>query len=81
VPFGDGQLCVNGEIFRLNPPALTDANGAVERPLDLTQPPFDSGTGMATPFSSWNFQYWYRDPAAGGSGFNTSDAVEVTFCP
>lgn len=81
VPFGDGQLCVSGEIFRLNPPGLTDFNGVAERPLDFTHPPLGSGTGMVTPGSSWNFQYWYRDPAAGGSGFNTSDAVAVKFCP
>jgi len=25
------------------------------------------------------FQYWFRDPAAGGAAFNTSDALRVTF--
>ena len=28
-----------------------------------------------------SFQLWYRDPAAGGSGFNLSNGVTVTFCP
>ena len=27
------------------------------------------------------FQAWFRDPAAGMSGFNLSDGVEVTFTP
>jgi hypothetical protein len=26
------------------------------------------------------YQCVYRDPAAGGAAFNTSDAVAVTFC-
>ena len=31
--------------------------------------------------STWNFQCFFRDPAAGGSRFNTTDAVAVTFLP
>lgn len=27
------------------------------------------------------FQYWYRNPTAGGAGFNLSDGIRVTFCP
>lgn len=27
------------------------------------------------------FQLLYRDPAAGGARFNTTNALEVTFCP
>jgi hypothetical protein len=28
-----------------------------------------------------NFQFWFRDPAAGGAAFNLSDALEVNWCP
>jgi len=30
---------------------------------------------------AWRFQFWYRNPAGGGAGFNLSDALLVTFCP
>ena len=30
--------------------------------------------------STHYFQAWYRDLAAGGMGFNLSDAIRVTFC-
>jgi hypothetical protein len=29
---------------------------------------------------AWNFQYWFRDPA-GASTSNTSNGVQVVFCP
>lgn len=32
-------------------------------------------------FSTWNLQFWYRDPLGGFTGFNFSDGIEVTFCP
>ena len=31
--------------------------------------------------STWNFQNWFRDPAAGGAFFNLSDGLEITFTP
>jgi hypothetical protein len=34
---------------------------------------------MFTPGSSWNFQFWYRDPQAGGARFNLSNALHVDF--
>jgi hypothetical protein len=30
---------------------------------------------------TWYFQAWYRDPLAGGSNTNTSDALAVPWCP
>lgn len=27
-----------------------------------------------------HFQFWYRDPLAGGAGFNLSSALSITFC-
>jgi hypothetical protein len=83
-PFGDGLRCVAAggtPIQRLGPPGASQGFGVVERPLDLTAPPAGSGPGQIQPASTWNFQYWYRDPAAGGTGFNLSNALSVTFCP
>jgi len=49
--------------------------------LDFTQEPFNSGPFAVNPFSTWNFQFWYRDPLGGPAGFNFSDGLEVMFCP
>jgi hypothetical protein len=83
IPFHDGFLCVSGGaagVFRLLPAQISDPSGAASLALDLTAPP--SPSGLITAGSTWNFQYWYRDPAgAGGTGANLSDALSVTFCP
>lgn len=81
VPFGNGFRCVGGGVFRLNPPLLPDGIGAASRALDLTAPAAASGPGQITAGSTWRFQFWYRDPAAGGAGFNLSDGLEATFGP
>jgi len=78
VPFGNGFLCAGGEIRRFHPPVLTDASGQARRVVDLTAPP---AAGRIVSDSTWNFQYWYRDPDHGGAFFNLSDGVEATFCP
>ena len=78
VPFGDGVLCVTGGVQRL-PVVTTDAFGTVDFDLDLSAPP--SPAGQITAGSTWFFQFWYRDPAAGASGFNLSNALGATFCP
>ncbi len=86
LPFGDGFLCVGGVaaggggIFRLQPPIQTDANGEAARLVDFTQPPACCGEGAILPASTWYFQFWYRDPAFGGAGFNLSDGLKVVFC-
>jgi hypothetical protein len=36
---------------------------------------------LITPGSTWTFQFWYRDLAAGGAGFNLSNELSATFCP
>jgi hypothetical protein len=83
-PFGDGYRCVgagSSGTFRLNPPVVIDATGFAHRLLDFTQPPEGSGPGKIEVGSTWYFQFWYRDPAFGGSGFNLSNGLEVVFCP
>ncbi len=68
-PFGDGLRCAGGTIVRLNP-VLVASGGTAQRVVDNA--PFAPGE-LA------NFQFWFRDGAAGGAGFNTTDAVSVRF--
>ena len=46
--------------------------------LDNTAPQHVSNI---LPGTRWNFQFWYRDPAAGGATFNLSNALTVPFTP
>lgn len=80
-PFGNGFRCIDGEVFRLNPPTNADNLGLNSNALDYSQAPMNAGNGAITAGSTWNFQYWFRDPMGGGALFNLSDALEVTFCP
>lgn len=79
-PFGDGLRCVGGAgqpIFRL-PPIAVGGSGRLAFAVDFSGLP---NGGDITAGSTWNFQAWYRDPAAGGTGFNLSDGLEISFCP
>ena len=81
-PFGNGSLCVSAGgagTFRLAPSVAVAGDGTAARPVDYTSPPMASG--QITAGSTWNFQFWYRDPAGGGAAFNLSDGLEATFCP
>ena len=80
VPWGDGFLCLKGPHFRLHPMTATDSDGVAELRLDFDLPPANAGAGLIDLFSSWRFQYWYPDPS-GATGFNSSDGLQVTFCP
>ncbi len=77
VPLGDGNLCVSGSLTRLLV-VQTDMAGDVSFTIDYASLP--PGGGQVTAGSTWNFQFWYRDPVAGGSGSNLTDALEATFC-
>ena len=73
VTVGNGILCPGAPLLRILPALATGATGSVTRdfhPSSLALQPGDTRV----------FQCWYRDPAAGGSMFNFSDAVEVRFC-
>jgi hypothetical protein len=76
VPFGNGFRCVGGSFLRLGPPQFSSAQGVTLRDLDLAAPP---ALGVVAPGVTSNFQFWYRDPAAGGASFNLSNAVSVTW--
>lgn len=75
-PFGDGILCVNPPLIRIQPPVGTDAAGAVSMPFDTTSFP---ASLLIAPGTTWNFQFWYRDLLGGPAGFNLSDAYEISF--
>jgi hypothetical protein len=79
-PFGDGFRCVGGSAYRLNPPVVVGPGGDAARLVDFTQPPADAGPGAIVAGSTWYFQFWYRDPAAAGAGFNLSDGLRASFC-
>ncbi|MFT5050179.1 MAG: choice-of-anchor B domain-containing protein [Chlamydiales bacterium] len=79
--FGDGFRCVGGNTKRLFPSVSLDGAGAATYNLDFVSPPVGAGPNMVTSGSSWTFQFWYRDVAAGASGFNLSDGLRVSFCP
>ncbi len=74
-PFGNGLLCAGGTVRRL--PPLTFAGGNATQLQDLN---WSAYAGMQ-PGDTRFFQFWFRDVAGGGSGFNLSNALAVTFCP
>jgi len=81
IPFANGYLCIspfNPGIFRAGHSLQIDTTGAADLPLDLSNPSLNAAIVGG---STWNFQFWYRDHPAGGTGFNLSDALSVTFCP
>jgi len=76
-PFGDGYLCIAGALHRLPPHVAS--GGVLRHALAIDDPP--EPAGQITAGSTWKFQAWFRDPAAGLSGFNLSDGLSVTFVP
>ncbi len=80
VPFGDGNRCVGGSagtIVRMFPFAQADGAGEMSYVVDNTA----AVHVQIVPGATLNVQAWFRDPAAGMSGFNLSDGLEVTFAP
>ena len=75
--FGNGTRCVGGPITRFAP-RFANFFGELEYDIDNQAAPV---SGAFTPGSVWNFQAWFRDPAAGGSNFDLSDGLQVTFTP
>jgi hypothetical protein len=74
--FGNGFRCIGGQLFRL-PVTNADIFGNAQHALNFQGPlpaPISAG-------QNWRFQFWYRNPAGGGAGFNLSDGLHVPFCP
>ena len=81
IAFGNGLRCVGGGVFRINPPQQTSSLGDISRNVDFNAAPMSSGAGLVVPGSRWNFQFWYRDPTAGGANFNLSTGLTAPICP
>lgn len=81
LPAGNGFFCLGGVTVRVQPALISTAQGTVTRPVDLTQFPFTGSANTILPGSTWNFQFWHRDPQGGLFGFNFSDAASLTFAP
>ena len=77
VPFGNGYRCVQTlGLQRLNP-AVQVQSWEANRALDLSTSPLDA----LQPGDTRYFQFWYRDPSAGGAPFNLTDGLELTLWP
>jgi hypothetical protein len=75
-PFGDGILCVAGQIQRVPPPRMTDAEGRLFARLLLHAPPLSN---VASPGATTRFQFWFRDPAGGPAGVNLSNGLTIAW--
>lgn len=74
--FGNGFRCVGGSVFRL-PILHANAGGVANFAVNYGSLPVG---GSVTPGSTWKFQFWFRNAAAGGANFNLSNGLSVTFC-
>jgi|GEM_PF-3332790 len=74
--FGDGLRCAGFNVKRLGV-RVPDASGSA------TWTALTSGTNIWSPGDVRHFQLWYADAAGTpcGGGFNTSNALEVSFYP
>jgi hypothetical protein len=79
LPFGNGTLCVGPPFYRLGWGFGGGAQGRYGVPF--AEPPVGAGPGAILAGSTWKFQAWFRDPAAGGATFDTSDGVSIEFIP
>jgi len=76
-PLGDGFLCVGSGHARF-PATSIDGAGTATQVVDSSALP--PGGAALDPGTTHSFQFWYRDPGAGGSGSNLTDALSATFC-
>lgn len=71
--YGDGRLCTTGIVMRLQV-VLADGNGTATSTISIP------AAGGVSPGDRRYYQYWYRDTQGEcGSGFNLSNAYEVTW--
>jgi len=81
LPLGNGFLCIgsgSSGIFR-QPVVFSSADGVATFHLDYTTQ--SNPNGVITAGSTWNFQYWYRDPIDPPAGFNLTDGLSIDFAP
>jgi hypothetical protein len=75
VSFGNGTRCIGAPISRF---FVQQASffGDMSQTIDVSAAPVH---GAFTAGSVWNFQAWFRDPPAGGSNFDLSNGLSLTF--
>lgn len=80
-PFGDGTLCVAPGALGLHRLPIVNSGpfGVLTTQVDFSQPP--TAAAQIAAGSTWRFQAWFRDPAAGGAGFNLSSGLSIDFSP
>jgi hypothetical protein len=77
VPFGNGTLCVSGAIVRS--PVFQSFKSCTSWQLNYANQ--SSSIHPIVAGATYDFQLWYRDVAAGGAGFNLTDAYRLAFYP
>ena len=75
-PFGNGTLCVGGALVR--GATVLPSGGQAEYVYDASDAQHSLGAFAGT---TRHFQYWFRDPAAGGARFDASDAITIVIRP
>lgn len=75
-PFGNGWRCVGGTIARLKPVLNTGPTGSASRLVDYGNLPQNLSIAVG---DVRRFQFWFRDPAAGGELTNLTDGLKVFF--
>ncbi len=79
-PFGDGVRCAGGGVTRMYPIVRAGPSGGLPVGTALLPVDFGAPYGSAfSPGSALNFQFWYRDGAAGGAGFNLTEGLAIPF--
>lgn len=76
IPFGNGFLCATGDIVRGAPVHALD--GSASYAYDNSDA---KHSVLAFVGATRHFQFWFRDPLAGGARFNTSDAIPIVILP
>lgn len=77
-PGSSGQLCLGGDIGRMQIVTATSA-GLASMTLDPSSIERPVGTASAQPGESWFFQLWHRDVSAGQATSNFSNAAKLPF--
>jgi hypothetical protein len=72
-PFGNGIRCIAPPLTRF-PVVTANNNGVLVFPVDYASSQIAAGATL-------HFQAWFRDAAAGGATFTTSDGYELSFVP
>jgi hypothetical protein len=72
-PFGNGIRCIAPPLTRF-PVVTANNNGVLVFPVDYATSQIAAGATL-------HFQAWFRDAAAGGATFTTSDGYELSFVP